>query len=943
MASVPFKSTAISGSIERTTADTSYLVAGSNVTIATGSGGQITISAAGGGGSPGGSDTHVQFNSNGAFAGSTNLTFNSTGSADSTGLLTLTGSIAVLSGNAEGGINFDRGAQSIAAGTLAFSNGAGSFAHGVGSGNAGVASGSVVASGLGTFVQGYSKGNKVNVQGSFPTYTITTASILVKAYGAGNFAQGFAKIANDSDSGFVGIYSGFADAASPAAFKGTFAQGYTNDGNISAAGFGSFSQGFTTGSYRGIGSGPGGTNILGGAIINAVGNGSFSQGASIKTVDTSSATSIVAGGGGSFAQGGSLDGYLTAGSPDTKGTFVQGYVSGSSTRIIATAQGSFAQGSANTVIGSDSYQSRISAGANQNLFGIPRRGLFSQGASEPGDVVPIGYPSAQYTRVSSDGAGGFAQGAGVSGSQIVAQGYGTFAQGYTTVTGSIGTNYGSFSSPLTAKGTFAQGYAKRADIYVNSKGCFAQGYTFGYDGTNSGDIKATSPGSFAQGIAVGNSSNASYIRANGPGSFAQGYGAYGILASNTGSLAQGYDRIKATGKSSLAQGSTKVYAVGRASFAQGDSLVESGDNAFTNGSFAQGYSSVKAGQDGTLAQGRTNILASGEGSFSQGHTNVTGSGQGSFAQGRTNILASGNGSFAQGHTNIAGSSVGSFAQGYNTVAASGAASFAQGSYKVYATQGGSFARGLGHPTYTVSATGLGSFVNAYLGFSATESALASGAHSVQFGPGTNSVNQSIQVGSKTPGVYDAKAIRIASNLTSGGDVGDITTQRKVLAPDGTQAPGSTNETKLVMSGSTVEKHAGVGNFADGEFAGEIMYIGGGSVTAGLVYYLANGGSWTLASGDASSAMSGSLVGMAIDTGNVTDKGILLRGFYKLPAAPNTGSYTIGAAMFVSTGSDGYVIDSPPGGSGQIVRIVGHNVTNKGLLWFNPDGNYIINS
>ena len=260
MASVPFKSTAISGSIERTTADKSYLVAGSNVTIATGSGGQITISATGGGGgSPGGSDTHVQFNSNGAFAGSTNLTFNSTGSADSTGLLTLTGSLAILSGNVEGGLNFDRGAQSIAAGFLVTSNGAGSFAQGVGAGNAGVASGSVVAASPGSFAQGYSKGNTVSVSGYYPgPYTFTSSSVLIKSYGGGNFAQGFAKIANDSDVGSVGIYSGFADAKTPTTYKGTFAQGYTNDGNISATRQGSFAQGFASGSYRNVGGGQGG-------------------------------------------------------------------------------------------------------------------------------------------------------------------------------------------------------------------------------------------------------------------------------------------------------------------------------------------------------------------------------------------------------------------------------------------------------------------------------------------------------------------------------------------------------------------------------------------------------------------------------------------------------------------------------------------------------------
>jgi hypothetical protein len=528
MASVPFKSTAISGSIERTTADTSYLVAGSNVTIATGSGGQITISAAGGG-SPGGSDTHVQFNSNGAFAGSTNLTFVSTGSADSTGLLLLTGSLAILTGSSEGGISVNRGGGLTAIGIRA-------FAH--------------------------------DYLGSNP----------------GNFAHGY---------GIGGSY-------------------------IKASGVASFAQGLSSG---------------GGNVVST-------------------------GVGGSFAQGQANNGGINA---TNKGTFAQGH----------------------------------------------------------------------------DGGGG-----------LTASGLGSFAQGQA---GGIGV-------PLSASavGSFAQGYA--------------------------------GPGGA--------------LAATGNGSFAQGVSAYGVIE-------------------------------------------------------ATGY--------------------------------------GSFAQGMGTIKATGAGAFARG--------------------------FTAGTYQVYASGGGSFA--VGRATAgDINATANNSF---------------------QIGEGTNDVTNSFQAGSKTPGVYDAKAIRIASNLTSGGDVGDITTQRKVLAPDGTQAPGSTNETKLVMSGSTVEKHAGVGNFADGEFAGEIMYIGGGSVTAGLVYYLANGGSWTLASGDASSAMSGSLVGMAIDTGNVTDKGILLRGFYKLPTTPNTGSYTIGAAMHVSTGSDGYVIDSPPGGSGQIVRIVGHNVTNKGLLWFNPDGNYIINS
>jgi hypothetical protein len=53
------------------------LTAGTNVTI-TNSAGGITIAAAGGGGSPGGSNTQVQYNSSGSFAGSANMTFDGT-------------------------------------------------------------------------------------------------------------------------------------------------------------------------------------------------------------------------------------------------------------------------------------------------------------------------------------------------------------------------------------------------------------------------------------------------------------------------------------------------------------------------------------------------------------------------------------------------------------------------------------------------------------------------------------------------------------------------------------------------------------------------------------------------------------------------------------------------------------------------------------------------
>jgi hypothetical protein len=64
------------GSLTRLTDGRSFLAAGSNVTITSESNGQVTISSTGGGGgSPGGSNTYVQFNDSGSFGASSGLSF----------------------------------------------------------------------------------------------------------------------------------------------------------------------------------------------------------------------------------------------------------------------------------------------------------------------------------------------------------------------------------------------------------------------------------------------------------------------------------------------------------------------------------------------------------------------------------------------------------------------------------------------------------------------------------------------------------------------------------------------------------------------------------------------------------------------------------------------------------------------------------------------------
>ena len=63
----------ISGSLTRLFNGTSYLAAGSNVTITSASNGQVTITAAAGSGSPAGSDGLLQYNNGGSFGGASSL------------------------------------------------------------------------------------------------------------------------------------------------------------------------------------------------------------------------------------------------------------------------------------------------------------------------------------------------------------------------------------------------------------------------------------------------------------------------------------------------------------------------------------------------------------------------------------------------------------------------------------------------------------------------------------------------------------------------------------------------------------------------------------------------------------------------------------------------------------------------------------------------------
>ena len=92
----------LTGSLTKLADGSSYLIAGTNVTITSGASGAVTIAASGGGGSPGGSNTQIQYNADGAFAGKSTLTFASgtdTLSVTNASITSLTASFVTSSGD----------------------------------------------------------------------------------------------------------------------------------------------------------------------------------------------------------------------------------------------------------------------------------------------------------------------------------------------------------------------------------------------------------------------------------------------------------------------------------------------------------------------------------------------------------------------------------------------------------------------------------------------------------------------------------------------------------------------------------------------------------------------------------------------------------------------------------------------------------------------------
>ena len=118
--------------------------------------------------------------------------------------------------------------------------------------------------------------------------------------------------------------------------------------------------------------------------------------------------------------------------------------------------------------------------------------------------------------------------------------------------------------------------------------------------------------------------------------------------------------------------------------------------------------------------------------------------------------------------------------------------------------------------------------------------------------------------------------------------------------------------------------------------GEVVMFGGGSLTAGKLYYLHTDGNWTEVDADAVASGADQMLGIALGS-DPADDGVLIRGYFD--AHTYLSNFSAGKAVYVST-TAASMDTTAPAGSGDFVRIVGYCTTTANVIYFNPSSEWI---
>lgn len=200
---------------------------------------------------------------------------------------------------------------------------------------------------------------------------------------------------------------------------------------------------------------------------------------------------------------------------------------------------------------------------------------------------------------------------------------------------------------------------------------------------------------------------------------------------------------------------------------------------------------------------------------------------------------------------------------------------------------------------------------------------------VTFGNGNEVTEVSFKFGANAPDLRLYEASGSGTNyvkLTCGALGGN----RTITIPDdtGTMALLESSQ-QFTGKNSILIREFQITSSVDGNFDGDLVFFGSGSVTAGKCYYLSSAGVWTLADRRTEAASIGFL-GVACATGTASSVGMCIRGMITM----STDTGDVGDVLWLRINGD--FENAIPTSSGEYVRVVGYCLDNSnGQIFFNP--------
>ena len=264
---------------------------------------------------------------------------------------------------------------------------------------------------------------------------------------------------------------------------------------------------------------------------------------------------------------------------------------------------------------------------------------------------------------------------------------------------------------------------------------------------------------------------------------------------------------------------------------------------------------------------------------------------------------------------------------------------------------------------TVNSASTGSWTNVSLHCLSWSGSGASGTSGTSgFVDIQNNVDNYVMTGTGTPGTINGEA-----NLTFNGFALNINNGSTIDALDGSGNPrfswdgadtfyaggDRTNFTYAFDQGisaitdwSIISTATWTSNLVNGNILSQAT--AGATITAGQIVYLDTAGQWRLADADAEST-STPLLGIALTSASATQRlGVLLSGIVStIKHDQVAGPATPGLPLYIST-TAGNVTQTQPTGTGDVVRLVGHNFVGVvgaratvAVIFFRPDQTWTV--